>query len=357
MRKLITTVIIGLMAQAASAAPYRVVGTIPTVVNTQAPANRSLDAHEYPSNKIVQLMKIELSDDAKQDLVDKVTALEQPVARSMTITDSNLPPSLNIGMNNIPVLDQGQHGSCVTFAVSGALDAIIQRGDYVSELCSLELGSTLQAANKNYMSGWNGSDAPIVFAQFSKYGLVNMDKQAAGVCSGVTTYPLFDENDTGTPMSIADYKLNSETIPTGVKLNTIVDVSSHLMKPAAADKAITSIKTSLNAGHRVLIGTMLDIYVDNRDGAVGKLNARNDTWMMTPAIVSDVKKKIIDAAHEMVITGYDDTAVVTGPDGVQETGVFVLRNSWGTRAGDHGTFYMTYNHFKSLGLDVQAVLQ
>jgi Papain family cysteine protease len=357
MRKLLSTVMIGLLAQAASAAPYRVVGTIPTVVNTVSPVNRSLDAHEYPSNKIVQLMKIELSEEAKQDLVDKVTALEQPQPRSMSFAASNLPPKLDIGMNNIPVLDQGQHGSCVTFAVSAALDAIIQRGDYISQLCSLELGSTLEAANRNYPSGWNGSDAPIVFSQFTKYGLINRDKQAAGVCSGVTTYNLFDENDEGTPMSIADYQLNSESIPTGVKLDTIVDVSSHLMKPAAAEKAITDIKTSLNAGHRVLIGTMLDVYVDNRDGAVGKLNARNDTWMMTPAIVNDVKKKIIDAAHEMVIIGYDDTAVVTGPNGLQETGVFVLRNSWGTRAGDHGTFYMTYNHFKSLGLDVQAVLQ
>ncbi len=52
----------------------------------------------------------------------------------------------------------------------------------------------------------------------------------------------------------------------------------------------------------------------------------------------------------MVITGYDDEVTIDG-----QQGVFILRNSWGPNAGDHGDFYMTYDYFQMLILGVTVI--
>ena len=70
-----------------------------------------------------------------------------------------LSSSIDLGMNNVPVLDQGSHGTCVTFATTAAVDAVLGKGDYVSQLCNLELGATLEQFGY-YPSGWDGSFGP-----------------------------------------------------------------------------------------------------------------------------------------------------------------------------------------------------
>ena len=62
----------------------------------------------------------------------------------------------NIGMNNVPVLDQGRHGSCATFAATGALDAALTKPSgelgYISQLCNLDLGNYVVLINARYIA-------------------------------------------------------------------------------------------------------------------------------------------------------------------------------------------------------------
>src|SRR5437879_1335677 len=93
-----------------------------------------------PAKKEVVLMNIRLTAKEQQAIFNY-----KPKISHKTSSDFNLPPAINLGMNGVPVLDQGKHGSCVTFATTAAIDAVLGKGDYVSQLCSLELGSTLEA--------------------------------------------------------------------------------------------------------------------------------------------------------------------------------------------------------------------
>src|SRR5690606_15649749 len=75
-------------------------------------------------------------------------------------------------------------------------------------------------------------------------------------------------------------------------------------------------------------------------GACAKYHKKNDTWALTDAINYDILMPQLDG-HEMVITGYDDNAVVTDNEGSMHRGILTLRNSWGAEVGDEGNFYMT----------------
>ncbi len=41
---------------------------------------------------------------------------------------SGYPEKVELGMNGVPVLNQGMHGTCVTFAVTAAVDAALGKG-------------------------------------------------------------------------------------------------------------------------------------------------------------------------------------------------------------------------------------
>src|SRR4029077_16988364 len=87
----------------------------------------------------------------------------------------SLPTNVNLGMNNVPVLDQGMHGTCVTFATMAALDAVYGKENYISQLCNLSLGSYLEKISAgSYPSGWNGSLNKIVLEQIKTYGIISM---------------------------------------------------------------------------------------------------------------------------------------------------------------------------------------
>lgn len=57
----------------------------------------------------------------------------------------------------------------------------------------------------------------------------------------------------------------------------------------------------------------------------------------------------------MIITGYDDNAIAVDADGQPHHGLLTLRNSWGEAVGDHGNFYMSYDYFKILAIEVQRI--
>lgn len=273
----------------------------------------------------------------------------------------NLPTSINLGMNNVPVLDQGRHGSCVTFATTAAIDAVIGKGDYVSPLCNLQLGSYLE--NKGYMaSGWNGSMGPWVLDQMMRFGIVSTDKQQHQSCAHVTQYPIDDASYEGNPMSLDEYKSMSENISDKLApvylMNAVDRFESKFANTDEMDNVITRVKQALVRGNRVTFGTFLLIAPLSEScsgaGACASYHTNQDTWALTSDLNSPL---LFTGGHEMVIMGYDDNAEAIDHNGGRHKGLFILRNSWGDNVGDHGNFYMTYDYFKKFADEAQEISQ
>lgn len=334
----------------ASTDNVKIVGTLDGFV---APATHTMAANStgYQGKPIVYQL-IALSPEAKQWLA---TQASQPDTSPLTAMAYPYPPAKQLGMNDVPVLDQGRHGSCVTFAVTGVLDAAIGHTDHISQLCNLELGSALEKDNANHYSGWDGSWGDVVLNQIKDYGVISLASQHKIGCAGVYEYPTHDASNKGNPMSVTEFISRSERIMNQISFDTIsthADSFSHRAEPLGTLKKI---KSALNKGHRVSFGTLLDVDVGH-NGAMGTYKSPYDSWILTPKIRADVKAGKINAGHEMIITGYDDNAVIEGPDHIKEVGVLTLRNSWGEDAGDHGNYYMSYAHFKLMADEAYEII-
>jgi len=353
-----------------SAAPgVKISGTIPVSVQlTAATPNDALalgNASTVNVLKRISLEKIELSPEAATFLAN--TANKPATTLSLAATNTPvLPPSAAIGMNNLPVLDQGQHGTCVTFADTAALDAVRGNTDYISQLCNLELGAYLEAENAKtnieYPSGWEGSWNEIVLGQIEKYGIITMTYQKQYGCGNakktLKEYPLLDQNNTGVPMSEADFSSHNEQIMKDMYWRTLLNSNDAFSTKAKMDVVIDKVKQSIVDGHRVVFGTLVDVNgnLESVAGAVGTYhNVANDSWIMTAKIKKDLAAKRVRAGHAMIVTAYDDNAEITGADGTRHKGVFTLRNSWSKLAGDKGDYYMSYEYFKTMVMETQEI--
>lgn len=359
--KLSAVVLLGLsLTSGAFAANVSLHGTIPDVVQLKQVDSFS-GSSANQAEKDVTFQRVVLSAEAKQYLAQQVDAAVKPARLNAAL--QSLPSASSIDMNGVPVLDQGRHGTCVTFAVLGALDATIgetsskaEHGHF-SELCNLELGSTLESQSPVndkgehiYPSGWDGSWATIVLDQIKTYGLVTHKDQKHFVCAGVKKYPLSVERDHGKAMETADFDAHSEKVATLPTYKIIMHSDDAFSSRVDMNKVLEEVKSVIARGHRATFGTLLDVK-QGHNGALGSYKTPFDTWILTSRIAQNAKDGTIEAGHEMIILGYDDNAVVTGPDNEKHQGVLTLRNSWGVRAGNHGIYYMTYDHFKTLALE------
>lgn len=266
---------------------------------------------------------------------------------------STLPSAVNLGMNNVPVLDQGMHGTCATFAVTGALDAIMNKGDYISQLCHLTLGQHL-SQHSYQASGWDGAFTNDVLYQIHTHGIINKTKQASVGCAGLTQYPGNENIDPLNEMTLDEFHQLSEssTAQKDYDVSSLLDFYQFIKNEKSAEDIIKSLKTSLNNGDRVLIGTILT--TADEVGAYGKYHHHGDSWVVTPEVISAIKAKNY-GAHAMIIIGYDDKAEAIDNHGKTHRGLFILRNSWGPHAGDKGHYYMSYQYLSNLAFDLIQV--
>lgn len=327
-------------------------GTIQGVVpiHDSAAANHSL----APVLKPVLFQHVVLSPAAKQYLAQTIGKIGNAKHKLAAETASTLPPAVSLGMNKVPVLDQGRHGTCVTFADTGAIDAAYGRSDYVSQLCNLELGMALAEQSRNYPSGWDGSTNEIVLTQMQKYGIISKRYQRETGCSGVNEYPLRDEKNIGKPMSEIEFQKHSESIIRDGGWKNVLTMRDAFSTRSSPSKKLAAVKSALANGNRVVFGVLVDAD-DHGVGAFGNYKVKGDSWILTPEIMRHAEMGQIEAGHAMVITGYDDNAVIKGPNNTTHHGVLTLRNSWGERAGDKGDWYMSYEYFKSLAVEIQEV--
>ena len=306
--------------------------------------------------KIVRLMDISLSSAAIKKIT---TTLNTPLPHYL-MRSASMPAKKYVGMASQPVLDQGEWGSCATFSTTASVNATynLTSGSSVSQVCNLQLGRTINAL-PGADGGWQGSFGYLVFNQINQYGYLNMDTQTHVGCGGLKAYPTHS-GDNGKAMTYEAFAaLNPSKQFSKNDWTPIVsyDGSFEPLDPKKAATALDNVKKALTKGYRVVFGTLLDPWV-GQAGAVGTYkNISDDTWVLTDQIKKDIKAGII-AGHEIIIDGYDDNACATFADSkgtVKQCGLLRIRNSWGKSAGYKGDYFMSYDHFKGMAIEVYAV--
>jgi C1A family cysteine protease len=222
----------------------------------------------------------------------------------------------------------------------------MSKNDYISQLCSLQLGSYLEKHGYG-ISGWDGSYAISVINQIEQFGVVNKKKQKSVGCGGLTQYPTNSSHNPNSFMEPEQYRAISESV-----FGKVVNWSDVFQKNDPV-KTLDEVKQALNSGDRLVFAVLLPRTDLGLVGAVGKHNTwiYKDSWVLTPEILKGIDN--VEAAHEMIITGYDDNAVAVDNKRLKHKGLLTLRNSWGSSVGDYGEFYMSYDYFKLLAYDVQ----
>ena len=334
-----------------SAGAVEFIGSIPVVVTSTESNN--LAPYKTEQHRVF-VEDIRLSDSAQRALKERFDDPSLTHNDLLDLNALNLPARIDLGMNGTPVLDQGAHGSCVTFAITGALDALIAKGDYISQLCSLELGDYLKQKGKIRYSGWDGSTGPIVLNQLQEYGVVARRYQTEFGCAGVKRYPRSNEKNTGNPMSINEYSANALPLANFGRWESLIDINLAFTKNYNPTALLRDVKKHLREGNRITFGVLLDVD-QGHVGALGTHKKNFDTWVLTPEIIRNAKTGKIRAGHQMIIIGYDDQALVPTQNGQTSKGVFILRNSWGKAVGGGGNYYMSYAYFKALCVEAQVI--
>lgn len=312
-----------------------------------------------PRTKSITVLNVQLSTHAKQTIEHNVQLTND--AQTIDTYDSmqaSRPVKVQLGMGNVPVLDQGPHGSCVTFAVTAAVDAVLQKGDYVSQLCQLQLGRYLEENEFSYMpGGWEGSIGRNVFGQIAQFGIVSKNQEAIQGCGGLKAYPMNDENEPGSTLNLDEFHRMSENVNNTVEWATILDIDDAFQDDLNRTDILNKAKAALSKGNRLTFGTLLFDMNAGTVGAVGSYHVKNDTWLFTPEMEKDFAKYTDFGLHEMVITGYDDQATVKDSNGRVYRGLLTIRNSWGANVADQGNFYMTYDYFKNFVVEAHRIGQ
>lgn len=337
------------MASVAFAEEVAIVGTIQQPVHLSKSTSGTLRAL---NQMMIPLLKIQLSDKAQAAITDRITDAQLDSKKSNSVT--GIEKQIQLDMNGVPVLNQGNHGTCVTFATTAAIDAALGKGDYISQVCQLTLGRYLE--NNTYTSsGWNGSWGRIVLSQMDVFGMVTKANQRLFGCAGLTEYPISGDSPT-VELSLADYHVISSPLPQDqIGWSSILEAYEVTSDEIDMDYTLSLVKQALNAGDRLTFGTLLLDVNQGVAGAVGTHNEKFDTWLLTPEIANDINNQAEFAGHEMVITGYSDGAIAADEQGRVYHGLLTLRNSWGPKIGDKGNFYMSYDYFKALLLEVQRI--
>ncbi|APJ03173.1 C1 family peptidase [Silvanigrella aquatica] len=317
-------------AQNSTSSYFRIEGshvvTIP--VKSDFAETSSYDLESLMGVKTITLMKITPT---QEFLQKNANAVAQMIAAGGEIDYSkgikpfkNSKNSVDLGMENVPVLDQGRHGTCVTFAATAALDAKLKIGDYIDQQCSLALNKYL---GNDY---WNGAyDATEILAPLKEHGII-----PKGKCFGVK------------------YANPNQTVDTKTyESKSIKNYSDKFSYEFVKKANLNTVKSALKNGYRVAIGTALT--ATNDPISVNGFNAiiqgddtsyRGGLWACQQKSSTTNYCKEQNAGHEVVVIGYDDNQQL-----------LKIRNSWSTKAGQNGDYYMTYSFFNAMALDHTTV--
>lgn len=303
----------------------------------------------------VNLIKVQLSAHAKKVILSR---LNQATSSAQKILSTqNYPEKIELGMNGVPVLRQGMHGTCGVFANTAAVDAALNKGDYISQLCLLQLDNYLEK-HAYTKSAWDGSISGSILKKLEFYGFVSKEKQAEHGCGGLTEYPLDGASPEG-EMSLDEYHHLSESLNQyHIRWTALLDLYQFFKSETQPERIMDDVKRALSAGDRVTVSVLLmGLKDDGAAGAYGHHHAQNDTWVVVPELLKKelFSRQLDFGGHAMVVTGYNDWAVAIDEQGEVHRGLFTLRNSWGENQGNHGDFYMSYEYFKLLVMGANRI--
>ena len=295
---------------------------------------------------------------------------------------ANLPTSTQLGMNGVPVVDQGwEWGTCITSAIVSGLNAYHgwKGSDRISPTCFIQLSRSLPSVTSD--TWWDDGDPTQALMWLSRYGVWTIEQQASiqlngkPACGGLAKYPFTDgaSNFTQAPRLIKMAALSAEQdnqrkqdggMGAAMSIHAykryahraISDDDWHLLSSGMDSKPsdiLQAIKQSLNDGDRIVVGVFIDPYLSDKGtklGAMGQYHAANDSWVLTKSISRDVDASRDLSGHAILITGYDDKACVN-----KQCGLLTVRNSVGRDMGDHGDYYLSYDYVLA-GLTYGAVV-
>ncbi|MDX2346726.1 MAG: C1 family peptidase [Legionella sp.] len=344
-----------LINHTATAAPdIQIKGKITQVIPTSN-SNNKINTNQpikITQPKKITLLNVQLSEHAFEVLNKRAEKIKKsPISPELLAYSTAT--STQLGMNQVPVLDQGEHGTCATFATTAALDAALNKGDYISQLCHLQLGQYLENFGYN-PSGWDGSLGALVLNQIESFGIVNKAVQREVGCGGFTEYSEVHETPTE-PLSLADYHEISEPLPDEIESTSLLDVTQVFLDRTNPQRTLELVKDALRNNDRLTFGILLFGLNAGNAGAAGQHHQPNDTWLLTADVSSNLILHKNYGGHAMVITGFDDLATAVDQDGYAHQGLLTIRNSWGEHVGDNGNFYMSYDFFKLLTIEVQRI--
>lgn len=276
-----------------------------------------------------------------------------------------LPVAANYAfMSIIPVLNQGMHGTCVTFSNTNAINALLltDKAHSISQLCNLVLGAAFDKSTEGpyaigYLpSGWNGTYGAYVLEQIERFGVMTMPNEASGSCGGITQYPT-DTTFIPPAMSPQSFAQLSSNVMSSLDWSTLISYgqrfSTDPANPYNGANLLNQVKQIIAAnnpskGSRLLSTIGFQLYGSLCDAGacakkVGSSSSTADTWALT----SEISKQTVfpTDGHEVIVFGYDDNAVAIDNNGVAHKGLLTLRNSWGANMGDRGNYYMAYDYF------------
>lgn len=252
---------------------------------------------------------------------------KQPTTESkVTNSTATYPASRTLRLLS-PALDQGNFGTCVTFATLGAISQ--QLFWYPSDPSP---SCTLQMLRANGQDAWNGYFLISLFSYLNKYGWISETIGQSAYCnpSYVIYYPYgsTDQEYASLYPSLSNYSENSTKF-TDYNIRYILD----------AFAALNHIKKELNdTTHSMVNGTpgyypiFSFIVANNPYWFTGSDGNSYFTWV-------NFGYPRNNAGHEIFVYGYDDNLSING-----QKGVLFLRNSWGN-TGSAGNYVMTYDYF------------
>lgn len=189
------------------------------IINTNKTHKLTLTS---PQKSYISLLKLEISSNALNKIEQRAERIHKPY-KSLKTPTQWMPTQIELGMNNVPVLNQGAHGSCVVFSVTAAIDAILGKGDYVSQICQLSLGRYIEN-NGHIPSGWNGAFSRNILGELDLFGFISKDVQKTYGCAGLTEYPESGE-DLYNEESITEFHKYSERLITNkISWSSIMDI-------------------------------------------------------------------------------------------------------------------------------------
>lgn len=263
-------------------------------------------------------------------------------------SSEGLPNKVQLGMNGVPVYDQGGYGTCVTFATSAALEAKAKKGNYISQYCLLQLSSYM-AKNTYKDAWWEGTYAEEALNSIEATGVIPKNKQSQ--CGKLGEYvPYTDDFDLLTfGQKIPEDNISLEKYH---KLSEVVDFTHKAIDVSIPTQALFLVKTELASSHRTLLGFVVTSAFPKSTHITS-----GDTWALSSEDVRTLMESVSNLGmHEIIITGYDDKAVAYDSQGNKHVGLLKVRNSWGTDSGDHGDYYMSYDYFKAFVSDLQVII-